>query len=241
MTTTLMVRLAALRERLARVDQMSAKVAEAGALEDLRSDLSRRSDKLAPALATQALLAKAAISVPSPPSLNVLRTRAADLLRKFRAEQTSATLKRGKTWQTMLKQIDAAAEDLDVSVRNGWRAFRSEVFAGETPAAIRDRLARTKPNEDAFETYCDLHQRLHAAFQQLPRDAAAIEQVRRLGAELQAAAAKFNFDVPQDVKVFLEAVQSVSGAPLALLTPAVEVWLKENNIFDNYRIRAASR
>lgn len=237
----LTARLTSLRERLARIDQMSVKMTEAGALEDLRSELGRRSDQLGRALATQALLAKADIAAPSPPSISDLRRRAANLLRKFRAEPTSATLKRGQAWQNLLMQIDTAAGDLGTSIRDSWRAYRVRAFAGEAPATIRSRLARTRPNEDAFETYRGLYQRLQAAFQQLPQDAASIEQVKRLAEQLETAAQGFNFDVPEAVKAFLEAVQSVAGAPLDLLTPEVVDWLKANNSFDTYRISAKGR
>lgn len=239
--TILTAQLAALRERLARIDQMSVKVTEAGALEDLRSELSRRTDKLGPALATQALLAKADIPAPSPPSIVNLRTRAADLLRKFRAEPTSATLKRGQAWQNLLKQADTAGGDFAVSILESWRTYRGRVFAGEAPATIRNRLARTQANEDAFERYRGLHQRLQAAFQQLPQDAASIEQVKQLAKQLEAAAQGFDFDVPEAVKAFLEAVQSVAGAPLDLLTSEVVDWLRANNSFDAYRISAKGR
>jgi hypothetical protein len=115
------------------------------------------------------------------------------------------------------------------------------VFAGEAPATIRDRLARTQDNEDAFERYRGLHQRLQALFQQLPQDAAAIDQVTEVAKELEATAQGFDFDVPQAVKAFLEAVQSVAGAPLDLLTPEVVNWLKANNSLDTYRISAKGR
>lgn len=239
--TILTARLATLRARLIRIDQMSVNVTEAGALEDLRSELSRRSDKLAPALATQALLAKAGIPTSSPPSINNLRTRAADLLRRLRAAPTSATLKRGQAWQALLKQIDAACGDLGTSLLDSWRAYRGRAFAGEAPATLRDRLARTPANDDALERYRGLYQRLQVAFQQLPQDTAAIEQINRLAKQLEATAREFDYDVPGAVKAFLEAVQSVAGAPLDLLTPEVVDWLKANNSFDAYRISAKGR
>ena len=62
--------------------------------------------------------------------------------------------------------------------------------------------------------------------------------MRLLAEQLEAAAQDFNFDVPEPVKAFLEAVQSVAGAPLDLLTAEVRDWLKANNSFDSYRISA---
>jgi hypothetical protein len=43
------------------------------------------------------------------------------------------------------------------------------------------------------------------------------------------------------VKQFLEAVLSVAGAPLALLTPEVRQWLEANGSFESYRIKSIGR
>ena len=56
--------------------------------------------------------------------------------------------------------------------------------------------------------------------------------------DLKAIAGQFDFDVPAEVKAFLEAVQA-DGAALALLTPTVTAWLKDNDAFTAYRIVAA--
>ena len=51
----------------------------------------------------------------------------------------------------------------------------------------------------------------------------------------QACGYVMDFDVPGEVKRFLEEIQS-GGAPLDLLTDTVKDWLKANNAFDSYRI-----
>ena len=59
------------------------------------------------------------------------------------------------------------------------------------------------------------YQSFRAAFEALPQDVATVERVRQLANDLTETAKSFDFDVPQEVKAFLEAMQA-GGAPLAL-------------------------
>lgn len=241
MTTTLPARAAALRERLARLDKLGSNVSEASDLEGLRGDLSGRTERLDIHLKNRALLAEAAIPVPPPASLLAARKRAVAILEKFRVQTKAATLKRGQAWRSLLDEIDAGSRDLASAVTAAWRAYRQQAFAGDTPAVIRSRLARTRANDATFNEYQKLFDRLKAAFEILPSDRGAIDRIKQLAAELEAVAQGFDFAVPAEVKEFLEAVLSVNGAPLVLLTPAVVKWLKENDSFDSYRISSTGR
>jgi hypothetical protein len=138
----------------------------------------------------------------------------------------------------LLDELDGAATNLSKAVLADWRRSREAFFAGDTPTTLRGRLARTAENDRALEQYQILHQDLEAAFKAAPADPTAINDVKRLAQRLEETARSFNFDVPEAVKVFLEAVQSVAGAPLDLLTPEVVDWLKQNHSYDAYRISA---
>ena len=241
MTPSLPQRAAALKTRLSRLHQLSSKVEEASNLERLRQDLNKRVEKLEPQLEKQALLQAENIAVPLPAGLVKAARRAGGLLEKFEAEPTAANLKKGQTWRVLLVELDGAVGDLSQAVLGAWRRSHEAFFAGDAPATLRGRLARTGENDQALERYRTLHQALDAAFMAAPADQAAIEQVKRLAKQLEVVSQAFNFDVPEPVKAFLEAVQSVAGAPLDLLTPEVVRWLKANNSFDAYRISAKGR
>lgn len=241
MTTPLPSRATALRENLARLDRMSSNVTEASNLEGLRTQLAPRTEQLRAQLEKQALLLDAAIPVPPPPSLVAARKRASGLLEKFSAEPKAAILKRGQAWKAMLGELDDAVLELTTAVVAAWKAHRQTVFAGDTPAAIGTKLAKTKKNRDALEKYQELYTRLRSSFDAPPADRATVERIRELGSQLETAAKDFDFDVPTDVKVFLEAVQSISGAPLSLLTEGVRTWLEENGGAASYRIRSTER
>ncbi len=241
MTTSLPTRASTLRERLTRLDKMSSNVTEAASLEGLRAELAVRAEKIRTQLDKQALLAAASITVPPPNSLLNARKRAAGMLEKFVSETKAATLKRGQGWKALLEDAETASQELAQAVTTAWRNHRQTVFAGDTPAAVRTKLARTVANDAAYDKYLTLYTQLKAAFETLPTDKAAIDRVSQMAADLERVAQAFNFAVPPDVKQFLEAVLSVSGAPLGLLTPTVQQWLKENGSLDSYSIRSTGR
>lgn len=240
MTGSLPARAKALRVRLSRLDEMGANVAEAGLLDDLRSEFSTPIAKLKGHLDQRSILTAAGIAAEMPPSLNAGRKRAAALLEKFIAEKKAATLKKGRNWSQLLSDIDTASADVAKAVSTAWRAYRQEAFGGEAPSVIRARLAMTDDNMVAIKRYEALYQSFRAAFDALPQDGAMIERVKRIANELTETARAFNFDVPKEVEAFLKAIQT-GGAPLALLTGTVQDWLKANDAFDSYRIRALDR
>lgn len=133
MSIPLPVRAKALRDRLVKLDQMGANVAEAGLLEDLRSDLAAPAAELSRALDQRTLLVDARIAAEAPASLDVARKRAAGLLEKFAAEKNAATLKKGVGWANLVRDIKAASNDVSATVIKSWKAFRQEVFTGEAP------------------------------------------------------------------------------------------------------------
>ncbi|MBL0935971.1 MAG: hypothetical protein IBJ07_14595 [Rhizobiaceae bacterium] len=235
MSNSLPARVRALRERLVALDRLGANVEETGLLEDLRLDLSPPASELNRALAQRALLMGSGIETPEPPTLETARKRAAALLERFTTERKAATLKKGTGWANLLKETKAASADVSVSVMRTWKGYRQTVFTGEAPALVKGRIAFTPANSAAYTTYEQLHQTFRSEFEKLPADKAAIERVKALAARLTETAKEFDFDVPADVKRYLEAIQS-GGAKLDLLTDAVLKWLRENDAFDNYRI-----
>ena len=238
MNTTLAVRCAKLRSRLDILDQTASNVAEVKALEVLRIEIASRSEKLQIALEKQRLLASSSVEVPTPASLTTVHKRARGILEKFLAETKAATLKRGRGWRALLDEVDSAARDVSAAVTSAWRAHRQAVFSGETPKQILGKLARTESNNDAFNDYERLYNQLKVAFDNVPEDVTAITYVGQVALDLEKVSANFDFDVPPEVKLFLEAVSSVNGAPLSLLTSTVQAWLKENTSPESYRIRA---
>ncbi len=237
--TTLPTRAAALRTRLTRLRELSASVDEAADLEGLRVQLARPVERFAGQMEKCRLLAKAGISVSEPVTAISARKKATTLLERFSAAPKPGTLKKGQAWPTLLAEIDVAVKELQTSVSATWKAERSILFSGETPSAIDGKLAKTRSNQEALKRYRVLYSQFRSLFDSEPSDLSVIANARRLGRELEEAAKAFKFDVPSEVKVFLEAVQSVSGAPISLLTAEVLKWLHENDGLDAYRVKSS--
>jgi hypothetical protein len=238
MTASLPARVAALREKLGRLETLSSKAAEASDLSGLRTDLSEPVQVLTALTKRQALFKDLGIPMASPESLGTLRRRAGSLREKFRSARTSATLKKGTAWKIMLTEAATASADIDKSLGAAWRGYRSALFAGDPPGKIVGSLAGTQGNLDALNAYRLTHEAFTRLFQTLPADPTVVERARSLAAELVRIAGRFDFDVKPEVKAFLEAVQA-GGAPLSLLTPEVLEWLRTGDAMDSYRIRAA--
>lgn len=235
MSTSLPARAKALRDRLEKLDQMGSNVAETGLLENLRTDLAAPAAELSRALDQRALLVNSGISMTEPPALGTARNRAMTLLEKFSAAQKAATLTKGTGWANLIREIKAASNEVGATAAKSWRSYRQEVFTGEAPAIVKGRIAFTPTNDAAYKRYEQLFQSFRSEFDRFPADRAAIDRVRSLAADLTTTAAAFDYDVPAEVKLFLEAVQS-GGASLELLTDTVKAWLAENNVFASYRI-----
>jgi hypothetical protein len=224
-----------LRDRLAALEKLEGNVKEAGLLEDLRSHLEPEADALYRALAQRKLLFDLGVEVDPCPSLASARTSAASLLLKFNADKQASTLKKGVGWTKLVEQTKAASRDLGALVAQGWKVYVETIFTGEAPGVIRGRIAFTDGNNAAFKEYTQLYQAFSSASDKFPADRAGVENIRALAAALATAAHDFDFNVPHEVKLFLEAIQS-GGAPLDLLTDTVHDWLGANDALESYRI-----
>ena len=238
MTTSLPDRLTALKEKLGRLKSLSSQKLEASNLSGLRIDLFVPVQALATLTRRQSVFERLGVPVAQPESLSSVRKRAAGIQEKFRAERSSATLKRGQAWKLLLTELSSASADVDRSLGTAWREYRSSLFSGETPAKIAAVLASTKGNLDALKAYKLTHEAFTKLFQSQPTDPTIIERAKELAAELVRIAARFDYEVKPEVKTFLAAVQA-GGAPLSLLTPEVLDWLKSGDAINGYRIRAA--
>lgn len=241
MSTTLPARASALRARLNHLHETSSNVAEAADLEGLRVQLARHVEKFSAPAEKRRLLTMAGITIVEPASNAAVRKKVTTVLERFAAAPKSATLKKGQVWSTMLEEMDSAARDLQAAVTVAWKSQWTSLFSGETPAAIESKLAKTKPNQEALRVYQGLYSQFRALFDGLPPDQATIERARILGNQLELAAKAFDYQVSPEVKAFLEAVQSVRGAPISLLTDEVLNWLRENENLDAYRVKSSDR
>lgn len=237
MSETLFERARELRAELEALAEARASAGEAGELSQLRDSLAREFNALREALAGRAVLAKAGLQVPLPSSHDGLRKRALQLRERFEKDPRSEALKRGQVWRTSLEQACDTAQAIASAVRERWRAYEGEIFTGDAPPAVKKVLAPTMANKNALRRYETAFAELHGLFRNSPQSDEDVATAKLKARELADIAKAFDFNVPQEVKAFLEAVLS-GGAPLGALTPVVVEWLEENGTFEHYRISA---
>lgn len=238
MSSSLPARTKALRERLATLDQLGSNLKETGLLDDLKSELAPRVAELSRAHDQSQVLVNSGIEWITPASLDTVRKNAAVLHQKFAAENKAATLKKGVRWTNFIKDIRVASTEINASVVNRWKVYLQSSFTGESPRVINRRIALTPKNKAALKDYERHYQEFRTALDRLPSNEVDIQGVRALATRLTETAKAFDFNVPDEVKHFLEAIQS-GGATLYLLTDTVKAWLEENDVFDSYIIRSA--
>lgn len=240
MKDALPLRVIALREKLTRLQGLTANAKEASDLANLRRELATSAERLATLIKQQAMLASAGVSTQSPPSLAMVRKRAATVGEKFRADRKSATLKKGTGWTSLLSDSETAIRDVEGALLVGWRDFRAAVYSGDTPSVIDKRIARTPQNVQALDEYQQVHTQFAAIFLTVAASPATVQTAKKLASDLAKVSEKFDFAVGEEVKRFLAAVQS-GGAPLTLLTDEVLKWLADNKATAGYLIRASGR
>lgn len=238
MSTSLPARAAALRASLAALDAMGSNVQETSKLTDLREELRKQLDPLEQSTAQSKLLRAGGVAVPVKASLNTARERVRSVRTRFLADKKAATLTTAKHWTTLLKELAGAAADADSAAKLAWREHCDDAYTGEKPATLRSQLADTDHNRGALQRYEIKFQLLRSASSALPQSEDEISRVKQLGANLEAIAKEFDFEVPAAVKLFIDAVRA-GGASLGLLTPEVLDWLAKNKQIDNYRIVTA--
>jgi len=240
MTSSLPTRAATLRSKLNTLKENGSRVSEAAALEDLRLELSKCVAPYDRAMEKIELLRAADVPVAIPPSVANAKKRVIAITGRFAATANAETLKKGQDWPKLLAEITAATNDLQAVAVTAWKQRRSKFFAGDTPAALDAMLAHTSENVQALKAYNAVYKQFTDLFVAPPPDTNTIERTTDLAAQLAAISTRFDFAVPTEVKVFIDAVQSIGGARLSHLTPAVLQWLRDNGSLEAYRIKAAT-
>ena len=121
------------------------------------------------------------------------------------------------------------------NLKTSWQQyFDTHYFSGLSPEKRKITLAKTPKNTEALRSYTRLYGEFIKYRNVTPNEAEEFQYIDKLSAQIGAI--EFQDDVPADVKKFLDSVQF--GASLDLLSPPVVNWLKQNNLIENYIVRA---
>lgn len=226
-----------LTERLKRAEQARANIEEAHALEQLRLELSGKSQSI-DALKQRIFLLRAnGVPVTIPSSVTSALSKVTEAHGKFAQVPQSKTLRTGRRWTSLIDTMDTVSAVLGQVLIENWKNyFSSALFGGAQPDQVRMRLAMTPQNKDALGRYSELFRRFAAFRAKVPSTQSEFDDVLRYSSELETI--RFIEDVPETVRTFFEATATARGAGLELLLPEVLQWLRENKLLEAYVVKA---
>ncbi|GFO65885.1 hypothetical protein M1B72_02645 [Geomonas paludis] len=232
----LLERCQVLEKKRERLVALNADSQETTALKTFSNQLSTTVDEVTKAieLRTAYLLEQISLQEVDPQVVKEVSVALGHILERFKENPTRNALVTGSDWPTLANGAKALATSLRESCRQGWRAYTEAFFA--QVEIVESKVVKTDTNIALLQEYRKLHREL----QTLKSDWESISAVRSLksrGKRLLELAKKLNeFDAPDEVKRFLDAVSTNGGAPLDLLSVEVVEWLKEQDLFSRYKI-----
>lgn len=238
---TLTERTATLKDRCTRLENLSSTIDEAATFSTRFAELNESVEDMPACLANIRRLRDASVSIGEvPDALHRARSALKKIQSRFAQSRTAASLTRGQDWNQLLRELPATIRAFDALAMQAWKRYVDNIFVGEAPDVVETRLARTDPNQEALRRYKQAYDGFSRAGLTLPESMNDIEAVRQAAKNLAAIAADFDFDVPDAVKKFLDALPQ-GGAPLSLLTEEVRTWITTQGQTNRYRVIAGGR
>lgn len=157
------------------------------------------------------------------------------IIERFNENPVAASLTKGRDWTKLQEQGVEWQKKSEIEASRSWKSFVDKQCRGQTPDGLQATLAQTKTNKIALEKFSLTYRSMQALKNEFPTDSGTIGRVSDLSNELKRASEAFDYDVPEDVKAFLAAINK-GGASLNLLTQEVLSWLSRNKSESQYQI-----
>jgi len=223
--------------RLKGAEAARSGVEESQALDDLRNTLSEKQDALQRLVQRASMLSRNHVALTVPPGLAPLQARLDTTAAQFRENPAASTLRSGRRMTALTTALNVLIDDVGNAQSADWRGYySSKLFAGPDPASIRARLALTPKNVEALARYESIFRSFAAFRNRIPESQEEFDQVSSASKALAKIA--FEEKVPAEVAAFFAATASNTGASLAILTPQVISWLRDNHLLEKYVVRA---
>jgi len=172
-----------------------------------------------------------------PSSVTDARNQVSEVSNRFSEKREAKSLTKGKNWEFLRSAINSIATAIDKDLSESWKKYVVGASSGEPPENLKAILAPTDQNRSALDRYQTEFSRLNAFIGFVPNSQKPFEDVKRSGSKLKQIYKEFDFDVPDEVKIYLDAVGR-GGAGLDLLTQDVRAWLTQNRTLSKYKIVA---
>ena len=235
---TLIDRINSLTERASGLDALDRQRAESAKLQRLLAQAHPMNEKLGTEIQQMRLLHDEGINAaPDSSSAEAARKTLARLIKRFTENRTADSLTRGRDWKLLDDQAQATYQELTNALKAAWSQFIATAYTGESPSHLERSLAVTDRNLDQLRLYKQTYTQLNSLGRSRPQERGDFTRVRELARQLGEIYQRFDFDVPEAVKRFLQAVAD-GGADLDLLTEEVHGWLQQQGSSGHYRIVA---
>lgn len=237
---TLIDRIEALTERASGLDALDRQRAESAKLQQLIAKARPMNDKLGTEIQQMRLLHDEGINAtPDSASAKAARKTLARLINRFTEKRTADSLTKVKDWKLLEDQTQTTCQELTDALKTAWSQFIATAYTGESPSHLERSLAVTDLNLDQLRLYKQTYAQLNGLARSRPQERGDFARVRELARQLGEIYQRFDFDVPEAVKRFLQAVAD-GGANLDLLTEEVRGWLQRQDSSGHYRIVAST-
>jgi hypothetical protein len=222
-------------ERLKKLRTISEGADEAKAIESLRVDLAQLATSVNGLACSRELFCEHEVRLSAISELASTRESVQKARDRFREAPKATTLRQGTRWKSLTEKLQSVANKTKLAQDDDWRRhFDQNFFGGLAPAKRAATLAKTPENERALTRYTELYKSFIQYRLKPPTSAENFQELQLLSQQLTAI--KFQEDVPDAVRTFLEALST--GAGLHLLSAEVLEWLRDNGLLANYVVRA---
>lgn len=235
---TLIDRIETLAERASLLGELDRRRAESAKLQQLLAKARPMNEKLGTEIQQMRLMRDEGINAaPETTSAEAARRALARLIDRFNRNRTADSLTSGRDWTLLEEHAQTTCQGLIDALATAWRQFIATAYTGESPSHLERSLAITDRNLDQLKLYKQTYTQLNGLARSRPQERGDFDRVRGLARQLGEIYRRFDFDVPEAVKRFLQAVAD-GGADLDLLTEEVRGWLQQQSSSGHYRIVA---
>lgn len=235
---TLIDRIIGLTERASGLDALDRQRAESAKLQQLLAQARPMNEKLGTEIQQMRLLHDEGINAAlDSSSTEAARKTLARLIKRFTENRTADSLTKGRDWKLLDDQAKVTYQKLTDALKDAWSHFIATAYTGEIPSHLERSLAVTDRNLDQLRLYKQTYAQINGLARSRPQERGDFARVRELARQLGEIYQRFDFDVPEAVKRFLQAVAD-GGADLDLLTEEVRGWLQQQGSSGHYRIVA---
>jgi hypothetical protein len=233
---TLVERASSALDRLKRLNETALLANEGDRVRTRADELEAPVAEMEHILLVEQALRRRGVSPELPQSaIATARTQLAALRDRYRSDPTQITAPDGRLRFTLWDPLRALPNEIRSSLNGAWEAHARSLLR-EQSVEILEVLERVPGLQVDARAIRAMASEFDSLSSRLPRQEEDVDRIEELAREIERRWQSLEgAGIPSDVLDFLAAA-SVSGAPLALLTPAVREWLQERSLTQFVRL-----